>query len=396
MALYAFDGTWNNKKQGEDTRLLNTNVVKFHAAYSSRSGTKDRYVPGIGTRRNIVGRIVGGMFGAGGLSRVNEAYEHLCENWDNDRVIDIVGFSRGAATALDFCHVIQDRGIRSPRTTNVVEASPEIRFVGLWDVVAAFGAGFLGNTALNFGHHLHLPKSGVRYCFHALALDEQRLSFIPSRLKGAYEVWFRGVHSDIGGGNGNVGLSDIALKWMMCKARAASLPIGDADIQVLQPDPTADPDKDLPFLDIRNISGVDRRHYTAGDRDGVRCAPATCSIETEAAEITAMEIGAGGIEILPEAFRRRAAILWATAAQRASNKYDVLLDDVEEPLLALIQGRIALVVNDGESLKKARVGTAMLIDLMMREARLKGWTRPAEFFLNQALFNRPHLFPFTD
>jgi len=72
-----------------------------------------------------------------------------------------------------------------PTTNTVVEPAPQIRFLGLWDVVPAFGAGFLGNTLLNFGHNMRLPPSGFRSCFHALALDEKRLSFIPIRLPGA-------------------------------------------------------------------------------------------------------------------------------------------------------------------------------------------------------------------
>lgn len=397
MALYAFDGTWNADKEGDDVGHGDTNVLRFFQAYRARSGTDDRYLAGIGTRFDIAGKIIGGMFGAGELPRLNEAYEHLCENWiNNDRIIDIAGFSRGAATTLDFCHLIQHRGIRRPGTAIVIEAAPEIRFVGVWDVVAAFGAGFLGNTALNFGHHLHLPKSRVRYCFHALALDEKRLSFIPTRLNGAYEVWFRGVHSDIGGGNGNRGLNDITLKWMMSKAKAAALPIADADIDALRPDPTARPQKAPPLLDIRNVSAVDRRHYTAGDRAGCRCAPATCPVETEADERVAVEIGADGIDILPEEFRRRAATLWATAARRAASEYQVMLDEVEEPLLALIQGRIPLVVDDDASLLKARQGTVSLIDQMMQEARQRGWSKPAPVFLNLALAHRRHLFPFTD
>ena len=71
-----------------------------------------------------------------------------------------------------------------------------------------------------------------------MALDERRPSFLPTRLPGAHEVWFRGVHSDVGGGNTNRGLNDIALKWMLSKAKGASLPIADEDILALQPDPT--------------------------------------------------------------------------------------------------------------------------------------------------------------
>ena len=58
---------------------------------------------------------LGGAFGIGELPRLLESYRSLCANWANgDRVIDIVGFSRGAATTLDFCHIIQKRGIRRP------------------------------------------------------------------------------------------------------------------------------------------------------------------------------------------------------------------------------------------------------------------------------------------
>lgn len=399
MALYAFDGTWNTRKDGEDSAYRNTNVVRFFNAYHSRSATNDFYVEGIGTRYELAGRIVGGMFGLGLEARINEAYNHLCTNWANgDQTIDIVGFSRGAATTLDFCHLIQERGIREPGgdAGDVIEEEPQIRFVGVWDVVAAFGLGFLGNELFNFGHNLTVPKANLRYCFHALALDEQRMPFIPTRLNGAYEVWFRGVHSDVGGGNGNRGLNDIALKWMMCKAKAAGLPITDADIQVLQPDPNADPNDEFRTFDIRNISAVDRRHYTAFDRPEWRCPPSTCLIETEADEVVAIEVGTRGLEVLPMDLRRRVLVLWETARQRAEVKYNVTLHPIREPLLALMQGRISLVTDDGATLQRARVGTAQLIDLVMDEARRRGWSTPTDFFLNAALAGRRHLFPYTD
>ncbi len=397
MALYAFDGTWNTRKDGEDPEYVNTNVVRFFTAYHRHSNANDFYVEGIGTRHELAGRIIGGMFGLGELPRMNEAYQQLCRNWaDGDRVIDIVGFSRGAATTLDFCHMIQDRGIRQPDTDDVVEPAPQIRFVGVWDVVPAFGLGFLGNQLLNLGHHTDLPHVGLKYCFHALALDEQRLPFVPARLAGAHEVWFRGVHSDIGGGNGNRGLNDITLKWMMRKARAAGLPIADADVQALQPDATADPDPKMRLLDIRNIAAVDRRHHSAVDRDGWRCAPGTCAIETDADEGTAIELGAGGVKLLSADLRRRALVLRETARQRAEQHHEVTLHPVREDLIALIHARIPLVTDDGDTLTRARAGTAALIDLMMDAARQRGWREPRDFFLNAALAGRRHLFPYTD
>src|SRR3954466_13908314 len=268
MALYAFDGTWNEAKDNDDQKYTNTNVARFFRAYKENSTTDDFYVPGVGTRWDIAGKIAGGVFGLGELPRINEAYERLCQNWaKDDRTINIIGFSRGAATTLDFCHRIQDRGIRAPGTDTVVEPNPAINFLGVWDVVGAFGLANLGALDLNIGHHLSLPRANLKYCFHAMALDERRPSFLPTRLKGAYEVWFRGVHSDVGGGNGNRGLNDITLQWMMNKALAAGLPITQADIDVLdpRPDETAPKLNDLAHrfakLDVRLVSAVDRRHY---------------------------------------------------------------------------------------------------------------------------------------
>lgn len=394
MALYAFDGTWNTEKS-KDNANTNTNVVRFKNAYQDNTGEEACYVPGVGTRLRWLGKFIGGAFGAGEVPRLNEAYKTLCRNWSaGDRIIDIVGFSRGAATTLDFSHLIQRRGIQDPDDDEIiVEAKPKIRFVGLWDVVPAFGLGFLGNQALNFGHRLTVPTRDIEYCFHALALDERRPSFIPIRLTGAYEVWFRGVHSDIGGGNGNLGLNDISLKWMMSKAMVAGLPITNADISALDPRPNTDPNDDPLLLDIRNIGGADRRHYSATDRDGWRCMPSGCPVETPADEQTARKV-TDGIETLPEAMRRRAEMLWETAVRRAIDKHNVVLDAVEEPFLGLIMGRIASV--DDQSLDRAIKGTIVMVDGMMQLARQMGFGQPAPVFLNLALHNYRPVFPYTN
>ena len=114
-----------------------------------------------------------------------------------------------------------------------------------------------------------------------MALDERRPSFLQTRLFGANEVWFRGVHSDIGGGNKNPGLNDITLKWMFSKAKAAGLPITDADIAALQPDPATPPKPVLKLpLAIRLISAVDRVHYTVSPLDGATNPPTTCLVES--------------------------------------------------------------------------------------------------------------------
>src|SRR6266540_4951153 len=145
MALYAFDGTWNEMKADDALEYKNTNVCRFYDAYTKNTGGGDFYVEGVGTRGDIPGRIFGGIYGLGERPRLLEAYDQLCRAWDRgDHVIDIIGFSRGAATTLDFCHMIQSRGIRRPGTDTVVEPQPRIRFLGVWDVVASFGLANLG------------------------------------------------------------------------------------------------------------------------------------------------------------------------------------------------------------------------------------------------------------
>jgi hypothetical protein len=394
MGLYAFDGTWNTEKT-KDNSNKNTNVVRFKNAYQKNAG-EQFYVHGVGTRMRWVGRIIGGVFGAGELPRLNEAYKRLCENWvdRNDQVIDIVGFSRGAATTLDFCHLVQDRGIRKPGTDKVVVANPPIRFVGLWDTVPAFGLGFFGNQVFNFGHNLTLPTKGIEYCFHALALDERRLPFTPTRLDGAHEVWFRGVHSDIGGGNGNLGLNDISLKWMMSKAQAAGLPIDDDDIKALNPDPKSPPNDNPKLPNIRNIGPAELGHYTVEALNKWRNLPAGSPIETPADEVVAKKVGSGGISALPEPMRRRVEKMWSAAVTRAIEKHQVVLDSVEDPLLGLMVGR-APIVND-QNLQKALQGTVTMVDGMMQIARESGFGQPAPVFLNLALNKYRPVFPYTN
>ena len=329
MALYAFDGTWNNEAQN-DTVDDDTNVARFFEAYRKNSHTqRDVYVKGIGTKLGIAGRVIGGVFGAGELSRLFDTYHKLCSTYvdGNDHVIDIVGFSRGSATVLDFCNLLSSLGIRKPTATdgladifkevgldllshfkgtlgqkldkrNVVEPRPKIRFVGLWDVVAAFGAAaVVPIQELNVGHRLVLPADMVTFCFHAMALDERRPSFSVTRVNGAHEVWFRGVHSDVGGGNGNKGLNDIGLKWMMSKAKTAGLPITDGDIAKLAPGPATMPKLKPLLTPQRVVQATDRCHHSVSPRPGCNNPPAGCPVETPADEVVATPVGAAGLGV---------------------------------------------------------------------------------------------------
>jgi hypothetical protein len=395
MALYAFDGTWNEEKTGDDPSYANTNVARFHEAYTKNSKTKDFYVAGIGTRWDLAGKIVGGAFGLGELPRLDEAYDALCSNWiTGDSTIDIVGFSRGAATTLDFCRLINDRQIRKPNSDQVIEPNPQIRFLGVWDVVDAFGLGFLGVQEFNFGHCLTLPARNLKYAFHALALDERRPSFLPTRLCGAWEVWFRGVHADIGGGNGNRGLNDITLKWMMSKAIAAGLPLTPSDIAALKPDPAANPQLDFKqgVIKTRVVDATDRRHYTVSARDGYENPPDTCPVEAAQDETTAIAIGQE-LSVVPPIVRARIAQLTERAVKTAEALGFSL--DSAQAVFNLIEHRVVLVKNDADQ-AKALQSTQQLVEGMVVAAKNRGFMVLNDFFLTEALFNLQPLFPFTD
>jgi uncharacterized protein (DUF2235 family) len=298
MPLYAFNGTWNAEKTEDLQTSLresdaNTNVIRFRDAYR---GAQTFYRDGVGTRLSWIGKLVGGAFGAGGFTRLGEAMDHLkARRAAGDRDIDIVGFSRGAALALAFANKIN--ASRELRDTH--GRPPRIRFLGLFDVVGAFGVpvnlGPLRFQEYNVGFRLSLPPN-VEHCFHALALDERRQAFRVTRVEGAYEVWFRGAHSDVGGGNGNHGLNAIAGTWMLRKAFACGLPIREPHILELagsaRPDAVPiwasfDPVKNR----FRTCRPDDRIHHTVAIPSGHRDCndpPASCVREDAAAELVAV------------------------------------------------------------------------------------------------------------
>jgi hypothetical protein len=83
MALYAFDGTWDKGDSQDEAAASNTNVFNFlpyYATHDPDSGQSiEGYEAGVGTRLGVPGRIVGGFFGAGGRTRIEEMIE-LCRH----------------------------------------------------------------------------------------------------------------------------------------------------------------------------------------------------------------------------------------------------------------------------------------------------------------------------
>jgi hypothetical protein len=113
----------------------------------------------------------------------------------------------------------------------------KIEFLGVWDTVGALGApyglflGYLSDKIFGCRFHDIKLSNTIQSASHAISLDEHRWPFRPSRWKlqpthtksNFLEQWFPGVHSDVGGGYKETGLSDVALNWMAQQANAKGL-----------------------------------------------------------------------------------------------------------------------------------------------------------------------------
>ncbi|WP_405497937.1 DUF2235 domain-containing protein [Nocardia sp. NBC_00511] len=264
------DGTWK-----AESSTTSSNIVKI--AQTVRLSGADRagntvgqriyYVSGPGSRGFMSDRLLGGAFGVGLEANLSAAYWQLALNWEPGDEIYIFGFSRGAYTARSLAGMINRLGILSyqamiggkyPEALEIYrtrKAHPDdpdppawaefrransypdpvtINFLGVFDTVGAMGVP--GLTARR--HRFHdVNLSNIVLCARqALALDERRRAFAPclweipaeqqagsGRRDRVKQVWFEGVHSDVGGGYADCGLSDITLRWMIAQAEAEGL-----------------------------------------------------------------------------------------------------------------------------------------------------------------------------
>ncbi|MEU6273739.1 DUF2235 domain-containing protein [Streptomyces populi] len=265
------DGTWNFADQPSRT---NVTKVALSVLPGSVDGKEQRvyYHSGVGTHRWE--RLGGGAFGVGLSRNVLDAYRFLVESYEPDDELFLFGFSRGAFTARSLAGLVRNCGVlrrdqahrirhawalyrdRIERPSGTASTlfrrayarETEIHFIGVWDTVGALGipvpdAAWLRPAVNRFNrrwafHDTDLSRH-VRGAFHALAIDEQRSSFRPTlwhQQPGAAEqgqelkqVWFTGVHCDVGGGYEETALSDIPLLWMVDQARRFGLRF-DSDV----------------------------------------------------------------------------------------------------------------------------------------------------------------------
>lgn len=254
----------------------NTNVYKLFNMVLDRSPEQVAfYDRGLGTGwRKVTGNI-----GGGGISKnILECYKFIFDQYESGDRVFLFGFSRGAATVRSLSAFIHVFGILPKSRPELIQGAYEIyktrkrtkrderakafvarhhtmwcriKFLGVWDTVAALGLPFrtldvLVDKVPIFRHRFQdfrLSKS-VENAYHALAIDDERRTFHPVLWDAECEhdqtveqVWFCGMHTDVGGGYKETGLSDITLEWMVEKARSHGLHIYPEHRVKLSPDP---------------------------------------------------------------------------------------------------------------------------------------------------------------
>ncbi|WP_307829739.1 DUF2235 domain-containing protein [Antrihabitans stalagmiti] len=235
-------------------------------------------------------RAYGFIAGYGIKENIEEAYIFLMENYRCGDSIYIFGFSRGAYTARALSGMLRTVGLLRSGSQNLVpyavklyaksgdrpqgadhlvarEANAaaerkgywklrrdferrfgnpdfpsvfvrginQVEFMGIWDTVRSAGSMNVRGKFEQYQWPSTRTLDNVAIVRHAMALDERRRPFPVYRLNpevvaasnGLHqEVWFAGIHSDVGGQyEDDHRLSDVAFHWMAVEAETAGLRI---------------------------------------------------------------------------------------------------------------------------------------------------------------------------
>ncbi len=248
----------------------NTNVVGLYELLIRDPEQIAFYDPGVGTF-DFLGRKVGKQvgiwlgkgFGIGLQQNIEDAYEYLMNRFEPGDKLYLFGFSRGAFTARALAGMLNKCGLLQKGSKNLIPYASKVYntrdneeiatgfketycheckpyFIGVWDTVAALGY-FYGHKFFDA-----TLNHGVTYGYQAVAIDEKRKKFPISlwdETKKAdhqtiEQVWFAGVHSDVGGWYDERDLSDIAFQWMLEKAESKGLKLKAGWKGKLNPKPT--------------------------------------------------------------------------------------------------------------------------------------------------------------
>jgi uncharacterized protein (DUF2235 family) len=251
--IFCADGTWDDPMQA-------TNVYAMFKAITTSSEQLAYYDDGVGSDGTPLQKLAGGALGDGLFQKIQDGYTKIAHAYDQDDDIFIFGFSRGAYTARSIAGMIAICGLptgnfsdqfvndafqayRNPgqraaflQTYNPYDA--KIKMVGVWDTVGALGIPAIVGSVdpILYGFLDTNLHPDVLNAYQALAIDERREEFpatlwtppaMPVPGQVLEQIWFSGVHCDIGGGySDDDSLSNITFAWMLSKAVALGLQVG--------------------------------------------------------------------------------------------------------------------------------------------------------------------------
>lgn len=252
------DGTWNDES-GKENDGVTTSIYRLFRAVAGTLDDSDTphmitgdgqlalYFRGIGNDEDngMVGSYFEGAFGAGEKRIRDNAYCHILKHYRKGDKLSIFGFSRGAACARILAGSLAKRGlyesVRYHYSKEQIEANGKVEtvykkysdeskkrfpvdvsFLGIFDTVGAFGVPIdLGFSfqKVNLFKDMTIAEN-VQQVVHCVAIDETREPFIPTLCNAAPhidEVWFAGVHADVGGGYRHRELAAFPVKYMLQK-----------------------------------------------------------------------------------------------------------------------------------------------------------------------------------
>jgi len=241
------DGTWNKPGITDRGSIVETNVEKIYDVIDNSKDLSTAqvkfYGQGVGTGFSRKDQFLGGGTGLGIDRNIQDAYKFIMWSYKSGDELYLFGFSRGAYTVRSLAGLIRNCGVMKPEFLHLVdeayhlyrdrtslthpesdlmkafkksygvEEETKIKFMGVWDTVGALGIPLRWFNGLNKKYEFHDVKlsSQIKYAYHALAIDERRKIFEPtlwevseSAVKSGdqicEQVWFPGVHSNVGGG----------------------------------------------------------------------------------------------------------------------------------------------------------------------------------------------------
>ena len=263
------DGTWQSPESDTSSHILRLAEV-LAPVDSARHQQVVFYDWGVGSEGD---KFSGGVTGKGIDKNIQDCYRFLVHNYEPGDALYLFGFSRGAYTVRSLAGLIRNCGIlrrehaekvghayalyrnRGPasapgrkkasafRNNYAVADASRIHFIGVLDTVGALGipAPFLGTlgTARYLFHDTE-PSSIINHARHAVSIDENRQDFEPTLWSPKQgidikQVWFAGVHTDIGGGYADRGLGDHTGCWLAKEAESCGLVFEPHFFQGLKP-----------------------------------------------------------------------------------------------------------------------------------------------------------------